>query len=57
MPMPLSGGGHLSRRAGDEQLVRRKGKAFQFAFATEATELLPQNEEFLLEGAHHVRAD
>ena len=31
-----------------EQLVRRKGMAFQFAFATEAKELLPQREEFLL---------
>ena len=31
-----------------EQLVRRIGMAFQFAFATEAKELLPQREEFLL---------
>lgn len=30
-----------------EQLVRRKGMAFQFAFATEAKELVPRNEEGL----------
>ena len=35
-----------------EQLVRRKGMAFQLAFATEAKELLPQDEEFLLEAFH-----
>jgi predicted membrane GTPase involved in stress response len=35
-----------------EQLVRRKGMAFQFAFATEAKELLPRNEEFLLNASH-----
>src|SRR5688572_31856847 len=35
-----------------EQLVRRKGMAFQFAFATEAKELLPQNGEFLVDASH-----
>jgi predicted membrane GTPase involved in stress response len=35
-----------------EQLVRRKGVALQFAFATEAKELLPQHEEFLLDASH-----
>ena len=42
-----------------EQLVRRKGMAFQFAFATEAKELMPQREEFLLTASHkglHVLA-
>lgn len=35
-----------------EQLVRRKGMAFQLAFATEAKELLPHNGEFLLDASH-----
>lgn len=35
-----------------EQLVRRKGMAFQFAFATEAKELLPRHEEFVLDASH-----
>lgn len=35
-----------------EQLVRRKGIAFQFAFATEAKELVPQREEFMLSASH-----
>jgi hypothetical protein len=35
-----------------EQLVRRKDMAFQFAFATEAKELLPRNGEFLLDASH-----
>jgi predicted membrane GTPase involved in stress response len=35
-----------------EQLVRRKGMAFQFAFATAAKELLPQREEFVLDASH-----
>ena len=42
-----------------EQLVRRKGMAFQFAFATEAKELVPKREEFLLNASHkglHVLA-
>jgi predicted membrane GTPase involved in stress response len=34
-----------------EQLVRRKGMAFQFAFATEAKELVPQHEEFVLDAS------
>ena len=29
-----------------EQLVRRNGVAFQFAFATEARERVPQSDEF-----------
>jgi hypothetical protein len=42
-----------------EQLVRRKGAAFQFAFATEAKELVPQRDDFLLNASHkglHVLA-
>lgn len=35
-----------------EQLVRRTGMAFQFAFATEAKELLPRDDEFLLNASH-----
>jgi predicted membrane GTPase involved in stress response len=35
-----------------EQLVRRKGMAFQFAFATEARELLPPRDEFVLNASH-----
>jgi predicted membrane GTPase involved in stress response len=35
-----------------EQLVRRKGIAFQFAFATEAKELVPRREEFVLSASH-----
>ena len=35
-----------------EQLVRRKGVPFQFAFATEAKELLPENEEFVADACH-----
>lgn len=35
-----------------EQLVRRAGMAFQFAFATEAKELLPRDDEFLLNASH-----
>ena len=34
-----------------EQLVRRTDTRFQFGFATEAKELLPDNEEYLLEGS------
>jgi len=42
-----------------EQLVQRVGTAFQFGFATEAKELLPEGEEFLLNASHrglHVLA-
>ena len=42
-----------------EQLVQRVGSAFQFGFATEAKELLPEGEEFLLNASHrglHVLA-
>ena len=42
-----------------EQLVQRVGTAFQFGFATEAKELLPEKEEFLLNASHrglHVLA-
>ena len=42
-----------------EQLVQRLGTAFQFGFATEAKELLPEGEEFLLNASHrglHVLA-
>lgn len=42
-----------------EQFVRRKGVAFQFAFAVEARELLPQHEEFVSNASHrglHVMA-
>lgn len=42
-----------------ELLVRRKGMAFQFAFASEAKELLPEEEEFILNASHkglHVLA-
>jgi predicted membrane GTPase involved in stress response len=35
-----------------EQLVRRRGMAFQFAFATEAKELVPSDDEFLLNASH-----
>jgi predicted membrane GTPase involved in stress response len=35
-----------------EQLVRRRGMAFQFAFATEAKERLPRDEEFELNASH-----
>lgn len=35
-----------------EQLVRRRGMAFQFAFATEAKELLQPDEEFVLDASH-----
>jgi translation elongation factor EF-G len=41
------------------QLVRRKGMAFQFAFATEAKDLVPPREEFVLNASHaglHVLA-
>lgn len=41
------------------QLVRRKGMAFQFAFATEAKDLVPRHEEFVLDASHkglHVLA-
>lgn len=42
-----------------EQLVRRKGMAFQFAFATEARELVPSRDEYLVNPSHkglHVLA-
>jgi predicted membrane GTPase involved in stress response len=42
-----------------EQLVRHQGMAFQFAFATEAKQLVPQREEFALTASHkglHVLA-
>jgi hypothetical protein len=42
-----------------EQLVRRNGVAFQFAFATEAKERMPQSDEFVLNASHqglHVLA-
>jgi|SRR5687767_11380683 hypothetical protein len=42
-----------------EQLVQCVGTAFQFGFATEAKELLPEGEEFLLNASHrglHVLA-
>jgi predicted membrane GTPase involved in stress response len=35
-----------------EQLVRREGTPFQFAFAVEARNLLPEGEEFLLNASH-----
>lgn len=35
-----------------EQLLQREGTPFQFAFATEARELLPEGEEFLLNASH-----
>src|SRR5687768_14757090 len=35
-----------------EQLLRREGMPFQFAFATEAKELVPQREDFLLNPSH-----
>ena len=35
-----------------EQLLRRAGMAFQFAFATEAKALLPREDEFLLDASH-----
>ena len=35
-----------------EQLVQRVDTAFQFGFATEAKELLPEGEEFLLNASH-----
>lgn len=42
-----------------EQLVRRDGMPFQFAFATEAKEIVPPREDFLLNASHkglHVLA-
>jgi predicted membrane GTPase involved in stress response len=42
-----------------EQLVRREGTPFQLAFATEAKDLLPEGEEFLLNASQkglHVLA-
>jgi hypothetical protein len=42
-----------------EQLVRREGMPFQFAFATEAKELVAEREEFLLKASYkglHVLA-
>jgi predicted membrane GTPase involved in stress response len=42
-----------------EQLVKRRGMAFQFAFATEAQELMPRAEDFAVSASHrglHVLA-
>jgi predicted membrane GTPase involved in stress response len=42
-----------------EQLVKRRGMAFQFAFATEATELMPRAVDFAATASHkglHVLA-
>jgi Elongation factor G C-terminus len=42
-----------------EQLIRHEGMPFQFAFATEAKELVPEREDFLLKASHkglHVMA-
>jgi predicted membrane GTPase involved in stress response len=35
-----------------EQLVRRRGAAFQFGFATEAKELMPRADDFALNASH-----
>lgn len=35
-----------------EQLAKRRGAAFQFAFATQAKERVPQSEEFALRASH-----
>jgi hypothetical protein len=42
-----------------EQLVKRRGVAFQFAFATQAKELMPRADDFALSASHkglHVLA-
>ena len=36
-----------------EQLVKRRGMAFQFAFATEAKELLPMGDDFATTASHN----
>jgi hypothetical protein len=43
-----------------EQLAKRRGAAFQFAFATEAKELVPESDGFALAASHkglHVLAE
>ncbi len=43
-----------------EQLAKRRGAAFQFAFATEAKELMPESDGFALTASHkglHVLAE